>query len=858
MPLATFGDGNCLYRAVSTVLSGNQNQHYLLRLLTALEIIENKDTYKSDFLQDTRIMCSDYDKLLNESVTVGEFSEMGHVYALSTAINQPIRSYYPPQPSPEFSSEPLTRRVVGRTVKDYAPQITIMWTMINPPKDLFDPNHFVPLIPRNTSAVSKQPTPIEVEESDDDSTASTDIYVHSDTSFQEVSITSDGNMTDHDCSINDIHIPGFSVKKVDVIETTIPTFALKNEQASPAKSKIEPNEMTEQSEFRGSLDSGFLDTSNAVHLLTTKQSGLGKIPQGVKENCYLVINNDKNAEKRSHSKKSSFSDDCGAWDTTKGTSPKTLYLKNSRGDLSLIFIKQGKYCTKRRIQGTTVYVPMDPQPMQTQIVVVHRYYTSLKLDSTYKKKVTWLGDGDSNLAIVEYVGKFPGLGPHGNSRQPEDEYLRTPDYVMDEMTDMLQSNKPKQVYNKLLHKYDVITRPTGLAQIHDKKKYISATNRNHTHAINNIADQIMVLDNKVTQNHHFVRSIVRTNAKTPFIILYTDDQLRDIRNFCGYGSSVLGVDKTFNLCDMHVTVTCFKQLSVVRPKPPRAPPIFIGPIFIHDNSDFESYCTFFHHLKMKLVDAPLERFVIGSDDERALVRAIVTAFPESTHVLCTRHLRQNTKQKLTDDAVTMKQRHDLLEKIYGDGGILDAHDPVCFDEKCDALERQCSDISPTFLRYFQTRLRPILKTKVSEPAQLDMIETHWTNNNSESINHILKQTIDWKSRPLTDLVDKLQELVDGQYTDLSGALIGQGEYRLADTHMQFKVTKTDWLKMTDQQRDKLISRFRSYTIKVPGFVTSTDGHSTVVAPRTHGRKPGQRMRKVNVRTTTVKRRKIDD
>ena len=153
---------------------------------------------------------------------------------------------------------------------------------------------------------------------------------------------------------------------------------------------------------------------------------------------------------------------------------------------------------------------------------------------------------------------------------------------------------------------------------------------------------------------------------------------------CCTGQTVLGVDKTFNLCDMHVTVTCYKQLSVIRQRTGQ-PPIFIGPVFVHDNSDFESYCHFFHHLKMKLVDIDLTKLVIGTDDETAMVKAITTAFPNSTHVLCTRHLRENTMRKLRDDAVDKKDRNLILDKIYGLGGIMDADDTICFQEKCENL-----------------------------------------------------------------------------------------------------------------------------------------------------------------------------
>jgi hypothetical protein len=80
---------------------------------------------------------------------------------------------------------------------------------------------------------------------------------------------------------------------------------------------------------------------------------------------------------------------------------------------------------------------------------------------------------------------------------------------------------------------------------------------------------------------------------------HLDEQLADLHNFCCQGHTVIGTDKTFNLCDMFVTVTCYKQLSVNRQRTDEHP-IFMGPIYLHDKSDFESYCHFFYHLKMKL------------------------------------------------------------------------------------------------------------------------------------------------------------------------------------------------------------------------------------------------------------------
>ena len=119
---------------------------------------------------------------------------------------------------------------------------------------------------------------------------------------------------------------------------------------------------------------------------------------------------------------------------------------------------------------------MVPQPEPENVAIIQTYYTKSKLDKSYTKTACWFAPESgiqSNLAIFQYLGKFPGLMPHGNSRD-ENEYVRTPTYVMDEIKDMSGKQKPHQIYNKLKTKYDVLTRPTGMQQINDKLKYEKA------------------------------------------------------------------------------------------------------------------------------------------------------------------------------------------------------------------------------------------------------------------------------------------------------------------------------------------------------------------------------------------------
>ena len=64
----------------------------------------------------------------------------------------------------------------------------------------------------------------------------------------------------------------------------------------------------------------------------------------------------------------------------------------------------------------------------------------------------------------------------------------------------------------------------------------------------------------------------------------------------------------------------FKHLAVTR-QATDDHPIFAGPMFLHGNSDFMSYHTFFSHLSALLSDCPSPP-PLGSDDERAMKKAM--------------------------------------------------------------------------------------------------------------------------------------------------------------------------------------------------------------------------------------------
>ena len=67
-----------------------------------------------------------------------------------------------------------------------------------------------------------------------------------------------------------------------------------------------------------------------------------------------------------------------------------------------------------------------------------------------------------------------------------------------------------------------------------------------------------------------------------------------------------------------------------------------------------------------------------------------------------------------------------------------------------------------FVEYFDRRLHGLKRENVIAGSG----RSTWTNNNCESINHVLKQSVEWQLTQIPELIDKLRQLVEGQYNEV--------------------------------------------------------------------------------------------
>jgi len=106
----------------------------------------------------------------------------------------------------------------------------------------------------------------------------------------------------------------------------------------------------------------------------------------------------------------------------------------------------------------------------------------------------------------------------------------------------------------------------------------------------------------------------------------------------------------------------YKNLAVYR-EGTQNHPIMMGPMFIHGTSDYEKYSVFFDYLKRKLSQCS-SLPVLGSDDEKAMRKAMKGAFPDSYSLLCKRQLKQNAANNLTDKVgVSSLCRQSVITRV---------------------------------------------------------------------------------------------------------------------------------------------------------------------------------------------------
>ena len=169
-PIKVAGDGNCLYRAISILMCGNENQHLELRLRCVLELAQNPEYYaqeclsfaqeatdsgKTNFCLSTLLSATlstgpaldafhttakhsslkqAYQLALVEEVSQsarpGTYASLQHIMALASVIGVKIKPIYPKlnQEFRSFLSNLVVPRLCSSQLSSSDLVLSIMWT----------------------------------------------------------------------------------------------------------------------------------------------------------------------------------------------------------------------------------------------------------------------------------------------------------------------------------------------------------------------------------------------------------------------------------------------------------------------------------------------------------------------------------------------------------------------------------------------------------------------------------------------------------------------------------------------------------------------------------------------------------
>ena len=362
---------------------------------------------------------------------------------------------------------------------------------------------------------------------------------------------------------------------------------------------------------------------------------------------------------------------------------------------------------------------------------------------------------------------------------------------------------------------------------------------------------------------------------SPKVILFTDDQVDDVVNFCcndvtGH-KSLLYVDVTFQLGPFFVLMITYKNTTVFtrRSQPPTCP-LMIGPMMLCMLKDKSTYLTLFQKLTAQVPGLKVYLQGYSSDSEDALKQALAHKFERSLSFLCKIHVQRNIVEKCRKLHLSQSVTDVLIHDIFGSGGLVYSETEQAYkstlDElrlRWDRLELADTNKPPRFARYYHVYKSEIIWHHVTAKASRDagFEDKAQTNNVPESANALLKRWQGFQSADMSSFIDDVKTLIDKQRCDVQRAFLGlHSLYVVRPEYADHVKSQSDFFDAkpgrrsfsekptVDPARYKEVRRYRPTPARPVGLLETEDVEetsnedqfpSTTVVPQAESRTPNK-------------------
>ena len=149
----------------------------------------------------------------------------------------------------------------------------------------------------------------------------------------------------------------------------------------------------------------------------------------------------------------------------------------------------------------------------------------------------------------------------------------------------------------------------------------------------------MQKNSKIIRNISIVKSAYS-------VFVYTDRQLHDIKQFCcrKNDAAPLAIDTTFNLCDLWLTDTSYRNKRLLNESTGTSP-VFLGPCMFHFTKDEEVFSRFASEIRIG--NSELDDLkILGVDMDSAIYNGFKCHNQELSRLVCVRRLKKRDEGKM--------------------------------------------------------------------------------------------------------------------------------------------------------------------------------------------------------------------
>ena len=105
------------------------------------------------------------------------------------------------------------------------------------------------------------------------------------------------------------------------------------------------------------------------------------------------------------------------------------------------------------------------------------------------------------------------------------------------------------------------------------------------------------------------------------------------------------------------------------------------------------------------------------------------------------------------------------------------------------------------------KLKDYLINHFKKLHETELYSGKWTNNNSESLNNVIKQEINWVPKKTEELIVKMRVLVDRKLLDLKKSLHSVGNWSLAQDFRRYAINNALWNAKSEEWQNGEFKKF---------------------------------------------------